>query len=529
MSDFLKRLIEEAESGFLDWDKGVEEELLAPDKPNAVEADSFDKLAWNMLQESVPKIGAQEERLVEELGETLAQALEDLFNLLHQGDPRFTSKEEMLAEYEINLVVLYDLSESEEFKALYHETRYDEYATAFAMLTMEEFIRTAFEKVAEQREQMQQAAQQQDEAMQQLQQAVDEAMQPDADEDDAAQAIQQAMAQAQAAKDAVENARSQGQQAAQDAVEDLRQAAAEAKREIDEENEVLRGWGAEDGDLQRLSYDERRALVERLKNNRLQRFHKMLGQFRPFAQAERQRKVKHLPEEFVGYELSNDLTRLSESEMTSLAVPELEDGFWVRWAQHELLTKKMHGTEKQGQGPIIVVCDESYSMTSTLDAEGNTREMWSKAVSLALCDAARRGHRDFFYIGFSSENQQWRLDFPGGRAPIEKIIEFTEHFYGGGTHYERPLSDAMDLIVEYEQQGRPKPDIVFITDDDCYVTEEFVSEWRVLKERAEVTVFGIQIGGSGYRNAMAELSDRVITINQLTAAPEGVKELFREI
>lgn len=528
MSEYLKRLIEQAESGLLDWDAGMEE--LARDQDNAVVADSFDEMAWRMLSESVPKIEQQTERLSEELGEAMRQALEDLFNLLHQGDPRFTDKDRMLPEYEINLVVLYDLSESEEFKALYEETRFDEYATAFAMLTMEEVIKSAFEAVADQRQQMQQAAQEQDEAIEQLRQAVDEAMQQGDGGDEVDEIrLRAAIEKAEAAQQGIDNARSQGQQAAQQAVDDLRQAAMEAKQQLDDEKQMASGYGLDPGELQRMPFEERRNLAQRLSKARISQFAKLLGAWRRFADAERRRKVKYAPAEVYDFELSNDLTRLSSSEMTAMAVPELEDQFWVRWAQHGLVTKKVRGPESQGQGPIIVVCDESYSMTAPLDAEGNTREAWSKAVTLALCDQAKRGKRDFTYIGFSSKGQDWRLNFPGGRAPIEQVIEFTEHFFSGGTHYERPLTLAMEIVEEYDKAGKPKPDIVFITDDDCYVSDEFIAQWAKVKAKADVSVFGIQIGGSGYRNALASLSDRVIEVERFNAQPEGMQELFRTI
>lgn len=523
MSDYLKKLIAEAESGLLDWDQGLEE--LVADKENAVEADSFDKLSWQMLTEQVPKLNAQSERLTEELGEEMAKALEDLFNLLHQGDPRFHDSREMLPEYEINLIVLMDLSETEEFKALYDETRYDEYATAFALLTMESFIKAAFEAVAEQREQMKQAAEQHEQAMQELAQALQDAEAGGIDEDE----LRAMMDQTQNAQQARADAKAQGQQAAQQAVEQLRDAAMKAKKELDEQQAVMGGYGVEPGELQRMPFEERRKLAERLNRGRIAHLANLLGQFRPFADAERRRKVKYAPAEVYDYELGNDLTRITPSEMTALAVPELEDQFWMRWASHELLMRKVRGPDNQGQGPIIVVCDESGSMTAALDAEGNTREAWSKAVSLALCDQAKRGKRDFTYLGFASQYQQYRIDFPNGVTPIEKVIEFTEHFFSGGTYYERPLTMAMEIVDEYAKAGKPKPDIVFITDDDCQVSDQFVEQWRVVKDKADVSVFGIQIGGSGYYNTMVHLADHVINIDRLNANPEGVKELFRTI
>lgn len=523
MSEYLKKLIDQAQQGLVDWDAGLTE--LVADQENAIKADSFDQLAWNMLLDGVPKLTEQEQRLINEIGPEMSKALEDLFNLLHQGDPMFTERAEMLPEFEINLIVLLDLAQTEEFKQLYEETRYDEYQTAFAMLTMEEFVKAAFEAVSDLREQMKAAGEQQKQAMDDLAKAVDEAMQGDGD----AEGLEEAVAAAEAAEQAMKQARQNGREGAQEAVEQLRQGAQQAKDEIDAEKELAGGYGLDPGELQKMSYEERQALAKRLSQSRIADFAKLLGQFRQFGDAERRRKVKHAPAEVYDYELTNDLTRLTSTEMTALAIPELEDHFWLRWAQHALLTKKVRGTENMGQGPIIVVCDESSSMDQPLDAEGHTREAWSKAVSLALCDQAKRGKRDFIYIGFASVSQQHRIDFPGGVAPIAKVVEFTEHFFGGGTHYERPLTDAMNIIMQNVDSDRPRPDVVLITDAECDVQPEFIREWQRVKDRADVAVYGIQIGGSGYYSALAQLADKVIDINQFNATPKGVQELFRGI
>jgi hypothetical protein len=170
-----------------------------------------------LLNEQVPKLNEQTERMIEQLGEQMAEAMEDLFNLLHQGDPRFTDKASMDPEYELNLVVFLDLADTDEFKALYEETRYDEYSTAFAMLTMEDFVKAAFEAVSEMREQIKNARSQQDQAMQDLANAVDEAMGGGTDPGALKQALQ-AQADAEAALAAAIQA---GQAAQQQAVEQL--------------------------------------------------------------------------------------------------------------------------------------------------------------------------------------------------------------------------------------------------------------------------------------------------------------------
>ncbi len=168
---------------------------------------------------------------------------------------------------------------------------------------------------------------------------------------------------------------------------------------------------------------------------------------------------------------------------------------------------------------MIVVCDESYSMSVNADSEGNTREAWSKALALALADQARRSDRDFAYIGFSNADQQWQLDFPGGKTPIEKVLDLAEHFFAGGTHYERPLTMALDLVEKHLAEGRDRPDIVFITDDECRVSTDFVATFADARSRADARVYGIQIGSASMADALRSLCDRVIPVANLVSLP----------
>lgn len=288
-------------------------------------------------------------------------------------------------------------------------------------------------------------------------------------------------------------------------------------------------YGVDKGQLQRMNYAERRALADRLRNSKLAKLAKLVGAFRMFGDAERRRRIKHAPSEVHDVTMGNDLLKLLPGELTNLAIPELEEQFWLRWAKGGLLQKEVRGPERAGQGPIIFVCDESGSMSSALDASGNSCEAWSKAVALSLCDQARRDKRDFTYIGFASGGEQWETTFPGGKTTVEGVMEFTEHFFGGGTEYTKPLGRAMEIIADYEKRSKVKPDIVFVTDADCQVPQEFKDAWNELKKRADVKCFGIQIGGSGYYNDMKDLVDRCITIGRENANPAGIKELFRGI
>ena len=52
----------------------------------------------------------------------------------------------------------------------------------------------------------------------------------------------------------------------------------------------MAAWGIEPGTLQRMPFDERRGLADRLRNSRLGKFANLVGRFRIMAQGERARK-----------------------------------------------------------------------------------------------------------------------------------------------------------------------------------------------------------------------------------------------
>lgn len=529
MSDFLDKMMQKAK-GF-DWDGPAEK--FEQTEEQAVEHDQFDELAYDMLSDSVPALKRSIKNVANEY-DYVPPAYEDLFNLLHQGDPEFVDERTMKEGYDANHEMLAAMAQSEEFKELRKQTAFDEYATAFTMLSMEDEIKDAFERTKQAREHRaemeklaQQAAQQMQQAMQQGQQAqggTDPAAQAAA-----AQALQNAMNNMEEAKKRLQEAREQQTQAAQEAGQSLSSAADSAQKDLNEETENASAYGVGDGELRMMPYEERRALTAKLNHGKMAQLAKLIGQWREYSDAERRRKVVQSASEVFDVELGSNLAKLINTEINTLAIPELEELFWLRFAEQGLMQWMERGPKTLGKGPILVVCDESGSMGAPVDSEGNTREMWSKAISMSLADQARRGKRDFTYIGFSSYGQQWISEFPGGETPIDKVIQFVSHFFAGGTEYTAPLTMAMQIVREAAENGRPQPDIVFITDDDCSVPEEFVKQWEDVRQELGMTVYGIQIGGSSYHNTMRRLADRCIDLSQVNSNPEGMTELFRTI
>ena len=84
----------------------------------------------------------------------------------------------------------------------------------------------------------------------------------------------------------------------------------------------------------------------------------------------------------------------------------------------------------------------------------------------------------------------------------------TEHFFGGGTNYEKPLQMALDIMEErFDALGKARPDIVFIT-DDAYgsMDPDFMHEWNRVKDKTSLKCYGIAIGCDS-SGALAAVSD----------------------
>ena len=507
-----------------------------PTHADAVVHDRFDEARWEETKDVSPGL----RNMVKDLGKEhdyVEDLCQDVFNLAMKGDPDIRPMQDMLPTHVPHAPTMAEFAESKQITELRQYTRGDQYSSAMATVAMQPAIEQAYNRMEEARALAEAAAELADAKAQAAADALNAAGMADAHPlDPAAAAAAQALLDALAA---AQGAAGNAQQAAQDAAaaaahgtqQALDAAARKAAEERQEEDDLMRGFGVEDGELKRMDFAERAALAKRLKGNRLAKFAKLIGQYRTFAAAERRRKIKHAPSEITGIMQGNDLTRLMPAELINLAVPETEDDFWERFVEGTLWQWELTGTERMGQGPIIAVCDESGSMGADDMGGGATREAWSKAFVLALYDQARRGKRDFHYVGFSSRNQVWHIQIAPGAAGLAGVITMTEHFWGGGTDYVAPLTKALEIVEDYGQRDLAKPDVVFITDDDYgSMDENFMRRWNAAKERLQMRCFGVGLHIRGRAGALASVSDNVRLLASLAnGAPNAVADIFRTI
>ncbi|GHB70605.1 hypothetical protein GCM10010377_71490 [Streptomyces viridiviolaceus] len=500
----------------------------------AVVADRFDRMAWRDTYDQ--SAGLRE--LAAELNERYdcsTDLLTDTFVAAYKVGPRLRERAEMDPSRLVNHQVVTSLLESPQFTELRRETAGDPYAAAMAVLAQAAALRRMLEHsrgAQEQAERAKRARQEADGAAT----AVSEALQQAADGADGDGAVQQAIEAAGAAE-------ATARQAARDAARALaavapaigaaaRTAAAKAAGAAREEAALMRAWGVGPGELERMPFDQRARLAERLRTGRLAQWAELIGRFRQMAGGERARKVENATGELVGVTLGDDLSRVIPSELAGLGVPELRAVFAARYAAGELMLYDSQGEQSTGQGAVIACVDTSHSMYEA-GPGGVTREAWAKACALALLDQARHAGRDFVGILFSAADKLQVFRFPaGGPAGIDRVLEFAETFLGGGTSYQRPLSAACELLEEeFNDAARRRGDIVMLTDDDCGVTEEWMRGWMDAKHRLGFRVFGVAIGAPRVADpdsVLDALCDNLRSIEDLTDV-HAAADLFRVI
>jgi uncharacterized protein with von Willebrand factor type A (vWA) domain len=512
---------------------------------SALVADRFDSMAWQEMFDQAQPLRELAESLNEKYDHT-ADLLRDVFLAAYKVTPQIRGRDEMDLSRLVNHQVVASLLTSPEFDELHRETAGDPYAAAMAVLAQADTLRRILEQSHLANEEAQHAKAAQD-AAEEAARAVVEAFRhaseaaagdgtvPSAEAQVVSEAISRAEEAEQDARQAVERVRQALAAAAPGTRRVARAALAQAADAVREEEALMRAWGVDRGQLERMSFEERATLAERLRSGRLGRFGDLIGRFRQMAFGERARKIEHAPGELVGITLGDDLSRVVPSEVVQLGTPALRSVFAAKFAEARLMLYDSQGEAPTGQGAIIACVDCSFSMASTVPGAANTvtKEAWAKACALALLDQARQAKRDFVGVLFSSADQVSVHAFPASLpVSISQVIDFAELFFGGGTDFEAPLSTAVDVLeAEFNDAGRPRGDIVFITDGECSVSEEWMRRWHETKNQLGYRVFGIAVGDSpatAYGSVLDSLCDNLRDLQDLTD-PRAVADLFRLI
>ena len=243
------------------------------------------------------------------------------------------------------------------------------------------------------------------------------------------------------------------------------------------------------------------------KSDVLKNISKYLGRFREiFAQGKRSSYAYGRGEKY-SLELGNDLSRALTSELAMLASPKTVPLFLQKYQRRQIKQYQRREPIYKGMGDIICCLDESASTAGDPAA-------WGKAVALTLLEIAADSGRSFALIHFSGSGD-FRTDIfrPGGYTMKDKLSA-AETFLNGGTNFQTPMEEALRLM---SKEGFENADIVFITDGECQLSQEYLEELRQEQAVRRSTVTGVLLdkGDPGMDFALKEFCRDIYRTSQL--------------
>lgn len=493
--------------------EGVRGVVCVRDRGSVLELDRYDFRAYSELREQAAELGKAEEAGRPRL-ETFPELLRDVWAGLYKFAPELKPEAEVPRSLALNRKVIEEAQRLPAWQELRETTRLDEWASALGAVSLSEAVLSLVPE--EERQKVAEAARLEEELRRLMGQA--EAFSAMADE--AGRAGEEA--REQEFRQRAEEARAQaGEVAAQlEAVpvpelpKGFRKEAGRALREATSDLEGAErfgfSWGCDPGSPRSLESKERFELARRLRSDaKLRQVADLAGRMRNIAAARQRERTKYVPSEVVGVTQGNDLSRVLPSELVRLVVPELRPFFLRDFLEGKLAQYEVKGREREGRGPLVVCVDSSGSMEDL--RRPYTKEVWAKAVLLALFWIAARQRRAFACVHFGSRTEIKVFEFPDPRsARPGDVAEMAAFFFGGGTDFEAPLRKAQELLEKSEYR---RGDIVFVTDGQAFVSEEFLREFRAAKARKGFAVWTVLV--DTFTSAVEQFSDGVEQVDGL--------------
>lgn len=291
----------------------------------------------------------------------------------------------------------------------------------------------------------------------------------------------------------------------------ITQAVSSALERGQEASDIIGAWSSEPSNMERTPANLE--LIRKVRQNKaLLDISKYLGRFREIFAKEKKNGYAYGRGETYSLTLGRDISKALTSELAMLSTPETLPLFLRNYQQGNIKQYQRRQPIKKGMGDIICCLDESGSTQGDLAA-------WGKAVALTLLETATQDNRKFALIHFSGCGDYKIHTFLPGQYDLAQKLEAAETFLDGGTDYETPLNQAMELITQGDFENA---DIVFITDGMCRVSDSFKAQLQATKQAHNFSITGILLDhvGGAFPFTLAEFADRVYRTSELQG--EGI-------
>jgi uncharacterized protein with von Willebrand factor type A (vWA) domain len=444
--------------------------------------------------------------------------LGDVWSSLYKLKPHVKA-EDVHPSVSLNKSVMQRVLQEETFHQLRETTKLDEMASAIGTLHLKDSLEVLLDDPAfKQANELSQQAKEQQEAVQELEQMLQQWLNEGVAQEEVDALQEQIVTAQQQAMQSGKSAEKNMQQAMDGKVgkgiqEAIAQAAQQTKQDVEQVEKLLSGlgYGSRQAEIKKLPLRDRLMLAEKLRNSKkLKEVAELTGRMKAIAKKKQRSKSK----ESVGradITYGNDMDQLTSTELLLYTRKETKLDFLQRFAEGKVIQYAPQAKEKLGKGPIVGVIDTSGSMEK-LDNQ-------AKAILLALLAIAKKQHRAFGVVNFSSAVRTW--SFPKGNPSTSELMDVIETFHDGGTDFELALSSAMNIL---ESSTYDKGDVVFITDGDSYVDDSFLRHYREMKIRMKFQILSIQLGYEK-TDTLKLFSDQVVKAASLFEA-EVTEKVF---
>jgi uncharacterized protein with von Willebrand factor type A (vWA) domain len=494
--------------------------------------DAYDVAAWQSTLGSYERL-RQASASARHQGAFAPALLQDLFWSFYKAAPTFSSAPPSALD-RIHRELLSEVFQTREWQELRATgTSSDALMSAMGAIALCEQLLTSLDETTKQRlSALHEAEQEMRHLLQQAQLLHETAYDGDLSVD-LAQAEQLAALAEQRMREAAAQAQryapllTQVHQSVQSQASVIRQATRQALREqiqaaagLQQAMATLGGLAAE-GDMgtSQAPLKEKLDLAQRLqRSQKLQQIALLCGQMQAFALAVQQAKLEDTPEEIDGVTLGRNLSQLLPSELARWDDPDTELLFLKGFAEGRLWQYDLNAFRLEGQGPIIVALDSSGSMEDDLD--GESKEVWSKAVALSLLSIAKQQRRDIAVLHFSGGVTTYQ--FAQGQASLADLAACAEHFDRGGTNFEAWMRAALHLV---DTAVFDRADVICISDGLTSISEALEAEWDRRRKERGMRVFGILLEedeearemGAAVFERIADVSLPLATLSDQTA------------
>jgi uncharacterized protein with von Willebrand factor type A (vWA) domain len=241
------------------------------------------------------------------------------------------------------------------------------------------------------------------------------------------------------------------------------------------------------------------------KSEDLKNIAKLAGKFKRIAAQKQKTKTKKGVDEIANITIGNNLSRLIPTELMKIRHPNLKLDFHKKYLESSLLQYELKGKQRKEQGPIIMCVDESGSMRGH-------RDIWAKAIAMALIQITIQQKREFYLIHFSSKvTRTSHFKYP---ISITELMSAVTYFSGGGTNFMEPLNEAIQIISNNPKTKSFKnADIIFVSDGDATITSEWLDLFLKAKNKGDISVMSILIGL--YDSTCKHFSDHIFYIKDI--------------